>query len=74
MASRQPWLPAGGTRRHPGDGGVADFANDLRNANAILNERRAHALSDVDKKGIARNCFQRAAANHRPLVKVLLEI
>lgn len=58
MASRQPWFPQVARVAIPGDGGVADFANDLRNANAILNERRAHALSDVDKKG-SRNCFQR---------------
>ena len=44
-------VAAGARVAIPGDGGVADFANDLRNANAILNERRAHALSDVDKKG-----------------------
>ena len=44
-------VSAGARVAIPGDGGVADFANDLRNANAILNERRAHALSDVDKKG-----------------------
>lgn len=34
-------VAAGARVAIPGDGGVADFANDLRNANAILNERRS---------------------------------